>query len=293
VDGVDAGDQAAAAAPRAALVQARRAALEPLLVELSQQQLAARLHAVLAERELGGRLALPQEADAVAQALGELGDFQVARLGGLDLAALGFTESRAGLSGAPLSAARGWSKKLLLEIKALLDRGDASALSEAGGGEPKKTGEALLVDRDAVWSSIQKGIFPKVGSKSMVKSAVFWKNVLESAADTVRLPVDRSTSLDQYKIVRVPSTLHGSTGLLAQKVDFNTFSGYDALRESRVFSDTSEKVWVSHSPRFEVGGESFGPFESEWADVPQFAAVLLLCHGAATLSEPKAPEANA
>lgn len=68
----------------------------------------------------------------------------------LDLAALGFTESRAGLSGAPLSAARGWSKKLLLEIKALLDRGDASALSEAGGGEPKKTGEALLVDRDAV-----------------------------------------------------------------------------------------------------------------------------------------------
>jgi hypothetical protein len=50
---------------------------------------------------------------------------------------------------------------------------------------------------------------------------------------------------------------------------------------------------VSHSPRFEVGGESFGPFESEWADVPQFAAVLLLCHGAATLSEPKAPEANA
>ncbi len=58
------------------------------------------------------------------------------------------------------------------------------------------------------------------------------------------------------------------------------------MRESVVFSQEPCRVWVSRCPRFELGNESFGPFENEWADVPEYAAVLLVCHGAAALSEP-------
>ncbi|MDO8625681.1 MAG: DNA primase small subunit domain-containing protein [Candidatus Diapherotrites archaeon] len=205
----------------------------------------------------------------------------------LDLPMLGFAESKTGLSTIPFPRARGWSKKLLTGLKTLLDQQDASRISEAGGNEPKKTGDWLVQNRESVWSSISKGVFPQIAPKSMVKSAVFWKNALESVADTVRLPVDRSTSLDQYKVVRVPETLHGSTGLLAAKVDFNMLSEYNALRESVVFSDSAQQVWVSRAPKFELGNESFGPFENEWAQVPEYAAVFLLCHGAARLSENK------
>ena len=51
--------------------------------------LAGGLHAILAQRELGRRLALSQQADAVAQALGEALDVEIPRLGGLRALALG------------------------------------------------------------------------------------------------------------------------------------------------------------------------------------------------------------
>src|SRR5436309_6783297 len=51
--------------------------------------LAGGLHAILAERELRRRLALAQQRDAVAQALGELAGVEIARLHCLALATLG------------------------------------------------------------------------------------------------------------------------------------------------------------------------------------------------------------
>src|SRR5260221_8826140 len=69
-------------AHRLAIRSAPRLGLAPLAIEEHQQLLAGGLHAVLAEGELGGRLALAQQADAVAQALGELAGVEIARLGG-------------------------------------------------------------------------------------------------------------------------------------------------------------------------------------------------------------------
>src|ERR1700682_3718310 len=54
--------------------------LAPLAVQKYQQLLARRLHAILAERELRGRLAFSQQPDAVAQALRDLAQVQIARL---------------------------------------------------------------------------------------------------------------------------------------------------------------------------------------------------------------------
>ena len=78
--------------PASAIALALRAArlpdLAPLAIEEHQQMLAGGLDAVLAQRELRGRFALSQQADAVAQALGEALDVQVSRLGGLRAVAL-------------------------------------------------------------------------------------------------------------------------------------------------------------------------------------------------------------
>ena len=62
--------------------------LAPLAIEKHQQMLAGGLDAVFAQREFRRRLALSQQADAVAQALGEALDVQVSRLGGVRAVAL-------------------------------------------------------------------------------------------------------------------------------------------------------------------------------------------------------------
>ena len=61
--------------------------LAPLAKQVDKQLLAGGLHAVLPERELRRRLALAQQADAIAQALGKLARIEKARLRGLQIAA--------------------------------------------------------------------------------------------------------------------------------------------------------------------------------------------------------------
>src|SRR5581483_11700521 len=68
------------ARPAAPLDGAGRLSLAPLAEEEHEQLLAGGLHAVLPERELRWRLALAQQADAVAQALRELARVEVAHL---------------------------------------------------------------------------------------------------------------------------------------------------------------------------------------------------------------------
>src|SRR5882762_2723420 len=80
---MDAGELAAGfrrRARRAPIDGARGLGLAPLAIEVDEQLLAGRLHAVLAERELRRRLALAQQRDAIAQALRELAPVEVARL---------------------------------------------------------------------------------------------------------------------------------------------------------------------------------------------------------------------
>ncbi|KKW40743.1 MAG: hypothetical protein UY87_C0013G0016 [Candidatus Peribacteria bacterium GW2011_GWC2_54_8] len=50
------------------------------------------------------------------------------------------------------------------------------------------------------------------------KSKQFWQLLLEHFVEGQKLFIDRQTSIDLVKIVRVPETLHGGTGLLAKKI---------------------------------------------------------------------------
>lgn len=199
----------------------------------------------------------------------------------LDLQSIGFVEQSNSIRGPPFSQSHGWGNKILSKVNELLEQNDASLLSLAGGNASKASVSKVLSDRDHAWDSISKGVFPGGFSKS----ALFWKNVLEFAVDELRLPVDRQTSLDKYKIIRVPQTLHGSTGLLAKKLSFNSFSSFDALGECVVFSDQPVKVFVESAPRFSLRAESFGPFDRTETELPEFAAVFLLCRSAAKLEQ--------
>src|SRR5688500_6992618 len=68
---------------------ARRLHLAPLAEQIHQQLLARGLHAIFAQRQLGGRLAVAQQPDAVAQAFRQLARVEEARLDDLGGARVG------------------------------------------------------------------------------------------------------------------------------------------------------------------------------------------------------------
>jgi hypothetical protein len=61
---------------------------------------------------------------------------------------------------------------------------------------------------------------------------------------------------------------------------------FDPLKEAVAFDRGYMTLDVSHTPRFRVGEDTFGPFETaEHVELPTAAAVFLLCKGAAQVVE--------
>jgi DNA primase small subunit len=197
---------------------------------------------------------------------------------GLDLQQLGFVERNKTLYGPPFSRAKGWQKRIEEAVLELIEKNEAERLAVAGNISVRNT-EKMLEKRESMTESIRKGIFPAVTSKP----ASFWGSVLTFVSDELKLDIDRQTSLDKFKIVRVPQTLHGSTGLLANKLEPENWKEFNALNDSVVFGDSPCKVRTSKTPRFFLRNQWFGPFSNQEEELPEFAAVFLLGRGAAAL----------
>jgi len=95
--------------------------------------------------------------------------------------------------------------------------------------------------------------------------------------------IDTVVTTDIHRLIRLPGTLHGKTGWLAQNVPIDELEDYDPLISAVALTDSNEKVYVRRAPRFRMGDEFYGPYEEELVELPLAAAVFLLCKNAARL----------
>lgn len=179
-----------------------------------------------------------------------------------------------------------WQKRLYEGIKEFFKK-DASEIAKFTGFQKKKI-SSITNDIPAILSSLDKGVLVQLDGR---KSADFWKKVLDSIVEKEKCPIDRQTSIDLHKIIRVPQTLHGDTGFIAKTLtldELNSFNPYtDAVVFDNVFAKSVEidkvKVLVKEAPKFNLLNESFGPFKEEEVELPLYAAVYLIGKGTATL----------
>ncbi len=149
-------------------------------------------------------------------------------------------------------------------------------LSKLTGVQTKKI-ELLLQKRDEVISAFNRGVLFKLEGK---RSADFWKTLFTLAVEKTNSPIDRQTSIDLNKIIRVPDTLHGDTGFLAKRIPLNELASFDPFVDAIVFKEGTQRVFVKKAPKFNLLNREFGPFEEEEVELPLFAAVYLLGKGA-------------
>ncbi|MFQ6086242.1 MAG: hypothetical protein ACE5OY_08305, partial [Candidatus Bathyarchaeia archaeon] len=84
--------------------------------------------------------------------------------------------------------------------------------------------------------------------------------------------------------IRMPTTLHGKTGLKVVEIAPNRLEGFNPLIEGVAFSRGSLSVLVRKSPRFMIGGEELGPYRNQKVELPLAAAILLLCKNLAEVA---------
>ncbi|MFH0954665.1 MAG: DNA primase small subunit domain-containing protein [Candidatus Micrarchaeota archaeon] len=200
---------------------------------------------------------------------------------GLELESVGFAEKNKSVLGPRLENAKGWNRRILEKTLGLILNGSAEQIAVAGNISVR-TAEKIVLQKQSAAEQIKKGFFPAVTAS---KSNLFWKSVFESAIGELKLDVDRQTSVDVYKIVRVAGTLHGSTGLSAKAISIDELAGFDGLTQGVVFDESPVELAVSKTPRFWLKNQWWGPFDNETQKLPLYAAVFLVGRGKATLGQ--------
>ena len=175
---------------------------------------------------------------------------------------------------------KGWGKRLLQGIINLFEEADAEKIAAFGGISYAKA-KKLIENKELVLKSIkEKGILFSIPGR---KNKQFWLSLLQHLLEQNSLDIDRQTSVDIRKIIRVPETLHGGTGLLAKKVEIQDLCKFRPLDDAVVFSDKSVKIFINSAPKFYLRKEWFGPFEKQEAELPLYAAIYLVGRKAAKL----------
>jgi DNA primase small subunit len=204
----------------------------------------------------------------------ELLDFLTAN--GLSLEFLGFERKGKTFILPKLETAKGWSKKILIALIELFENPDPEKIAVMGK-TTFRNAQKIVQQKEKIVNSIKKGFLLPLLSNS----ERFWNSIISEIIDDLKLDLDRQTSADLKKLIRVPDTIHGSTGLIAKRLSLDELKDFNPLNEAIVFSTNPIKIFVERAPKFFLGGSHFGPFKREEVELPEFAAVFLMARGVA------------
>ncbi len=197
-----------------------------------------------------------------------------------------FTEEKFGTRKAeysllgPSLESKGWSAKVFKSITSFVERAD-EALCKQEGLSPQKT-KLFLEKRGEILQKISSGRW-----SALQGLEEFWKQLATQAISIKRVELDAPVSFDMARLIRLPGSLHGDTGLLTVTLSKNELSKFEPLKDAVVFKKGF--VQVEGTPflpaaRVVFMGQEFGIVSSLKTEVPEGLAVMLLRKGKAKLA---------
>ncbi|MCX8171200.1 MAG: DNA primase small subunit PriS [Candidatus Bathyarchaeota archaeon] len=145
-------------------------------------------------------------------------------------------------------------------------------------GLKKKVVERILANRDEILASWKVN-----GPWNMIEGLGLegWRKIINYGVTFQSAKIDTVVTSDVHRLIRLPGTLHGKTGLLKISFPISRIEDFDPLREALAFKSGEVEVYVDEAPAFRLGDDVFGPFEKQKAVLPLSAVILLLCKNAA------------
>jgi len=92
--------------------------------------------------------------------------------------------------------------------------------------------------------------------------------------------VDEPVTADIKRLIRVPGSLHGGSGMQVRKLAFSELENFKPLEDAVVFGEKPVKVNVSKTFTVQLKGKDL-KVEEGIQEVPEYAAVYLMCRGVA------------
>lgn len=182
-----------------------------------------------------------------------------------------------------LSTAGGWSGRLHAElmelVRAVESMDEAAALGRlrefdgVGQGKAKAALRAITENRAA----IEQGNID-------VHTAVYSvsKHLFETVRASEGAPIDEPVTTDLNRLIRLPGSLHGGTGLVVSRLAQEGLEDFDPLTDAiaPTFRGQAITVDVTESVTASLGGEKFN-LEPGEHELPEHVGVFLMARGAA------------
>ena len=106
--------------------------------------------------------------------------------------------------------------------------------------------------------------------------------VRKIAISSVSGETDEPVTCDIKRLIRLPSSLHGKTGLKVCQIDIDKLEDFVPLYDAVVFSDDVVKVKLREKFRIKMKGEEFN-LDRGLSKVPEYLAVFLVGRGIAKI----------
>lgn len=171
----------------------------------------------------------------------------------------------------------GWVGKYVRTFRKLVENSEVKQLRKKG--LVKSAAAGTPEQKEEILKQIDNGTYFRtylVENKGILKipemAGILKKEMIDTKAE-----VDQLLTLDIYRLVRMPSTLHGGTGMVC--TDAKNMDAFHPFKDAVVFGDTAVKVKLAKDvPAFVLKDQTFGPFKAEEIkELPEFAAVFLVC----------------
>ncbi|MFB6109606.1 MAG: DNA primase small subunit PriS [Halodesulfurarchaeum sp.] len=182
----------------------------------------------------------------------------------------------------------GWGRRVVSQIRTLtdelraLDRDAAIDRLTDFEGVGEKSAEAVLSVIEENTAAVKAGnvdVHPAFlpVARAMVQRAV--------AADAS--PIDEPVTTDTHRLIRLPGSLHGGSGLRVVPLDRDEIADFDPLSDAvpRTFRGHEIGIEVTEPATLTFDGESLSVSQG-YTRVPEYAGIFLMARGQAE----KAPE---
>jgi len=170
----------------------------------------------------------------------------------------------------------GWKSRAYQEISTLLQSADEEAL-KAEGLSSKKA-KLLLEKKEVILQKIAVGDY---GAPEGFEE--FWRGVAQKAVANSRVELDTPVTFDLARLIRLPQTLHGDSGLVAKIVSRKELESFDPLRDAVAFPKGAVGVTPLQDVELEYFGKQVLLKAGERQPCPLGLAIMLLRKGKAKL----------
>jgi DNA primase small subunit len=199
---------------------------------------------------------------------------------GLELERHGFTRigARDPLIGPDLKD-KGWRGRFVKSFYSYLNDCEPSKLAEII--DSKVVAKRICLNKERIQKKIEESNSWWATLAFKEDDVLRFSKILMESIKDITCNIDERVTIDTKRLIRYPNSLHGKSGLRANKITYADLESFDPLRDAVVFKEGSIKVYVRDVPRIRIGDAEIGPLNDAKVEVPMALGIYMICRGAA------------